>query len=298
MSFQINNNKYQIHVLLDSGSTTSWIRKDAIKDKGINIKKIPTVTGTTMAGTFKTNEATTITMSQFQELDPHRTIEQLDFQVFNVACRYDAIIGREVLSSLGIILDFNNRAIEWEDKISPMRAMPRSSTSLNNNDDTYRSDNTGKVDASGYHSKIIAESNYEKADVNEVVNSCSHLSSVQKQDLKELLHKYETLFDGKLKIFPNEKIHLDLDPSITPYKARTYPVPRTQMEVFKKELDRLEAEGVLSKIGRSEWIAGSFIIPKKDGQMDIRLSCIEQSYQKKSLSNSSYLRYIIKTNWL
>ena len=39
------------------------------------------------------------------------------------------------------------------------------------------------------------------------------------------------------------------------------------MVVFKKELDRLEEEGVLSRTGPSEWIAGSFIIPKKDGSV-------------------------------
>ena len=39
------------------------------------------------------------------------------------------------------------------------------------------------------------------------------------------------------------------------------------MDFFKKELDRLEKEGVLSRTGPSEWIAGSFIIPKKDGSV-------------------------------
>jgi hypothetical protein len=148
-----------------------------------------------------------------------------------------------------------------------MRMIPTYPISPKHNDESYRSDTIGKVDGSGYHSKVITESNYEKVDVTEVVNGCSHLSSSQKRDLKRLLIKYETLFDGKLKVFPDEQIHLDLIPTAEPYRARTYPIPRTQLDVFKKELDRLEKEGVLSRTGRSEWIAGSFIIPKKDGSV-------------------------------
>jgi hypothetical protein len=36
------------------------------------------------------------------------------------------------------------------------------------------------------------------------------------------------------------------------------------MDVFKQELDRLVQVGVLERTGRQEWIAGTFIIPKKD----------------------------------
>ena len=39
------------------------------------------------------------------------------------------------------------------------------------------------------------------------------------------------------------------------------------MEAFKKDLDRLEKLGVLTKRNRSEWAAPSFIIPKKDGRV-------------------------------
>lgn len=267
ISFQKENKNYVLHVLLDSGSTTSWIRKSALQGKDVNISKIPPITGTTMAGNFQADEVTTLHELKLQELHPHRTIECLTLQVFDAPCRYDAIIGREVLSNLGIILDFNNKTIEWDDKLLPMRMVPNPSASSKNNDDAFRSDTLGKVDNSGYHSKTITASNYEKVDVGEVVNSCFHLSSSQKRALKRILRRYETLFDGKLKVFPNEKIHLDIDPTVAPHRARTYPVPRTQLDVFKKELDRLEQEGVLSKTGRSEWIAGSFIIPKKDGSV-------------------------------
>lgn len=266
ISFQENKKNYVFKVLLDSGSTTSWVRKMSMKGKGVSPFKIAPTTGTTLAGKLKANEAVKLSDIVLQELDPHRTIERVTFQVFDAPCRYDAIIGRNVLTKLGIILDFKNKTIEWDEKLTPMVMVPLP-PQLQCNDDAFRSDTIGKVDDSGYHSKTIRESNYGKVDVGEVVNACSHLSSSQKRDLKRVLQKFETLFDGTLKVYPDEKIHLDLDPTVKPHCARTYPIPRTQLEVFKKELDRLEREGVLSKTRRSEWIAGSFIIPKKDGSV-------------------------------
>ena len=44
----------------------------------------------------------------------------------------------------------------------------------------------------------------------------------------------------------------------------TYPVPRTQLEAYETRLRQLVEMDVLKPATRSEWIAGSFIIPKKD----------------------------------
>ena len=269
LSFKNKNKNYTLHVLLDSGSTTSWIKRSVLQGKDLQTFKVPAITGSTLAGNFKANELIWLKDTKLQELDPHRTVLEMGLHVFDAPCRYDAVIGRKVLIELGIILDFKQKIIEWDDKILPMKEnkMVVVPSLSKQNDDLYRSDTIGRVDASGYHSKMISESNYKKVDVAEVVNSCSHLSSSQKRDLKRVLQKYTRLFDGKLKVFPNEKIDLELDPTVPAYRARTYPVPRTHLDVFKKELDRLENEGVLSRTGPSEWIAGSFIIPKKDGSV-------------------------------
>ncbi|MEM7375858.1 MAG: reverse transcriptase domain-containing protein, partial [Bacteroidota bacterium] len=48
-----------------------------------------------------------------------------------------------------------------------------------------------------------------------------------------------------------------------PCTTRAYTVPHNHMQVFKKELDRLVETGILEEGGRSEWISGTFIVPKK-----------------------------------
>ena len=94
-----------------------------------------------------------------------------------------------------------------------------------------------------------------------------HLSSTQQQQLSTLLSQFPTLFNGELKVYPHNKLHLDVDPSVKPFVSHAYPIPKKQLQIFKQELDQLVAIGVLEKQGRATWIAGTFIIPKKDGRV-------------------------------
>ena len=119
----------------------------------------------------------------------------------------------------------------------------------------------------GYKSKVILPSHYNKVDVHEVVKSCTHLPLHHQNDLAHTLEQYPTLFDGKLKVYKGQKIHLELKTDAIPYRTRPYPIPHSHMDVFKQKLDRLVQVGVLERTGRQEWIAGTFIIPKKDASV-------------------------------
>ena len=109
----------------------------------------------------------------------------------------------------------------------------------------------------------IKESKYESADIDKVVRGCSHLSQNQQNDLRNVLEQHPILFNNELKTYPDEQIHLDLKEGAIPHCVRAYSVPHNHQVVFKKELDRLVEIGVLEPTGRSEWQAGTFIIPKK-----------------------------------
>ena len=123
------------------------------------------------------------------------------------------------------------------------------------------------VDPAGYKSKTICASLYEQSDLQEIVDKCTYLTNSQQQQLFQLLSQFPKLFDGELKTFNGPPIHLELIDNPTPVRSRAYPIPRSQLQVFKQELDRLVRIGVLERAKHSEWIAGTFITAKKDGRV-------------------------------
>ena len=62
-------------------------------------------------------------------------------------------------------------------------------------------------------------------------------------------------------------MHLKVDPSVAPFRSCACAVPHSHKMTFKKEPDRLIQEGVMEKCGHATWVTGTFIVPKKDGQV-------------------------------
>jgi hypothetical protein len=112
--------------------------------------------------------------------------------------------------------------------------------------------------------KTILDAKYEKANLEEVVATCKHLSEHEQASLLELLNKYEDLFDGTLGHWVGEDYNVELKPGATPYHARAYPIPKAYEDTLKIEVERLCKVGVLKAVNRSEWAAPTFIVPKSD----------------------------------
>ena len=75
------------------------------------------------------------------------------------------------------------------------------------------------------------------------------------------------LLDGTLVHYQHEKVHLDLKPDATPHTSCPCAIPKAHLNVFKTELNCLVSIGILKPCGCSNWISGTFIIPKKDGKV-------------------------------
>ena len=125
--------------------------------------------------------------------------------------------------------------------------------------------NDSETDTKDVFITEIKPTHYEAMKPDEVFNSCSHLNEQQKQDLRKLINKYPKLFDGVLRSYPST-VSLEVDPSKPPKAVRPYSIPVTQLQLFKNELLKLLKLGVLERGSRSEWISGSFIIPKKNNE--------------------------------
>ena len=63
----------------------------------------------------------------------------------------------------------------------------------------------------------ILDAKYEKVDIEDLIKEhCSHLNKTQQDQLKEVLLKYDKLFDGVLKEYSGQPMHIDLQPNASP----------------------------------------------------------------------------------
>ena len=91
----------------------------------------------------------------------------------------------------------------------------------------------------------ILPSKYDATDIETIVRRCIHLCPQQQDDLLDVLSRFPKLFNNELDVYPHEKIHLDIDPTVPPHITRAYPVPQSQLQLFKDELDHLVSIGIL-----------------------------------------------------
>ena len=109
----------------------------------------------------------------------------------------------------------------------------------------------------------ILDAKYEKADLPKIVEeTCEHIDESERQELLELLQKYEEMFDGTLGDWKTEPVHFELKEGAKPFRGRPCPVPHIHKETLSKEVDRMVELGILKWEGESEWASPSFIIPK------------------------------------
>ena len=242
-----------IRILLDSGSSATLIKESLCKK--LRVKPGTESTWNTASGTFRTKGTTKIELT-LPEFYPDRRINWKMHTTKNL--NYDMILGRDLLEELGIVLDFRRKVCTWEDAEVPMK--PPSATVQ----DSYYVQQEALSSEMERIRKIL-DAKYEPANLEEVAESCEHLTKSQRKQLCQLLQKYSTLFDGSLGIWNSEPYNIELKQGVTPYHARPYPIAKIHEKTLKMEIDRLCKVGVLKKVNRSEWAAPSFIIPKKDG---------------------------------
>ena len=182
--------------------------------------------------------------------------------------RYDIIIGRDLLAALGMIMDYKQRQILW-DNASTMMHNWQSDLSYEEAEEQLKQQllSIRELNAADATSRVtqILDAKYEKADLRQVVDSCTNLKTKHKRMLYKLLKKYEALFDGTLGDWKHSAVSIKLKPGATPYHSKPYGVPHINEAPLRREVDRLCQIGVLKKQNESEWAAGAFIIPKTNG---------------------------------
>jgi nucleoside-triphosphatase THEP1 len=87
--------------------------------------------------------------------------------------------------------------------------------------------------------------------------------------LTQITNRYSRLFSDELGKLSNFQAKLYLKDNVAPVFMRARTVPYAMRPKIEQELDRLEAEGVLTKSSRSEWATPIVPIVKSNGQIRI-----------------------------
>jgi len=161
-------------------------------------------------------------------------------------CRYDIILGRTELRTMGINFNFINNTISWFEQTIPMKGtrsmltMPEALLQ-----DEYE-------DAELFTPNIL-DRKYQSVTPQEVVDTLTHLELSQRLKLKIIFEKYKDVFNGQLGCHPTAKIKIRLRPDAKPHWQRPYSVPFARQEAFRRELQSMIKDGVLVRVGPSEW---------------------------------------------
>ena len=75
----------------------------------------------TVAGMLQSQRKVFLSDILLPEFDKTKQINGSGAYVFDSPCRYDMILGRDLLHKIGLNIDFENKVMKWIDSIVPMK---------------------------------------------------------------------------------------------------------------------------------------------------------------------------------
>ena len=87
--------------------------------------------------------------------------------------------------------------------------------------------------------------------------------------LQSILDKHKAVFSNELGRIRSHMATLQVQPEAVPKFFRARQVPFAIRNAVGRELDRLEREGILTKVTHSDWAAPIVTVPKPDGRLRI-----------------------------
>ena len=196
-----------LKVLLDTGASSTIINSKFVSK--LRQKSDATTEWGTAAGTFITNNKCKLEFT-LPEMHDRRLIHW-ECHVTKQAFNYDMIIGRDLLTELGMEFSFKKQIITWDTAEIPMK--PRDCIP----ETSFHIKDSFAMDEASDRIKQIIDAKYEPADLNEViVQECKHLNKEKQASLHQLLSKYESLFDGTLGQWTEEPHDIKVRKEVTP----------------------------------------------------------------------------------
>ena len=131
------------------------------------------------------------------------------------------IIGRDLISELGMTFCFDTLLMEWDNATTPMIDPCMFCEELIDDlehEILYMHD-PDTTEAEEIHAILGAK--YCSADLQTITQECSELDKEEQQKLLALLQKFEHLFDGTVGTWHTEPVDIELkEPDAKPYHAK------------------------------------------------------------------------------
>jgi hypothetical protein len=255
-----------LRVLVDTGASASVIIGEHCTK--LKMKASPTTTWNTKAGTFTTTRKARLRFV-LPEFNPTKEVSwacHVDDNATARTSQYDLILGRNLLEALGLIINFHDQTMTWEEATIPMKDYGSLSTLQAADDYCDKIFITDVENEVTTRMTRILDAKYEKANLAKVVAESEHLTLDEQSKLLAVLTRYENIFDGGLGRWKTTPVTLELKSDATPYHAKPFPIPWAREETTRKEIERLCCIGVLEKCNDSEWGAPTLSYQRTMGQ--------------------------------
>ena len=182
------------------------------------------------------------------------------------------IIGDDLMQELGIDLIYSTEVpcIKWEEVEVPMKPRGSLNRELLQNLYSMHSDDPAIIEKAEKRRQVVYDADYSQPDLLEYCTEQKNLSTEEQNMLYNLLKDHPVLFSGGLGKLNIKPVSIELTENAKPYHIRQpFNIPHIYMGTTKREIDRLCSIEVIEKNSDSEWACGTFITPKKTG--DVRV---------------------------
>ena len=158
----------------------------------------------------------------FPELTKNQTVTwicHVDDKTNPKTANYDMIIGLDLMTHIGIVVDTNEKVIKWEGHQCPLKEYG-TLQETNMLQEIYQlHKDAPSIQSSTERHDTMLDADYSAPDLEQYCNELSYLSSEERELLHKVLADHPTLFSGGLGTLNIPPIHLELKPDAKPYHA-------------------------------------------------------------------------------